>query len=354
MRQAITSNGVALRGLLAVAVGAIALTSCASTAENTSTAPQSAAAPEQSASSATTPRSPLPQVGVSTAGCTEPDPTLTPGTTVTRTVPGAGGERTYLLHVPSGYTPDTAHPAVLTMHGMGTNAFLQLANTGITDSADANGYVVIAPNAVDGRWALPEPGTSSPASADVEFIDQVMADASAALCLDPARQYASGMSMGSAMTLVLACQPQRTFAAFGGVGAAFYESVCAGAPPAPLIYFHGTGDDVVPFAGGTARGFQVEPVPEVMAEWAGHNECEPTPTEAITSEVTLLAWTACADDAVVDFYRIDGGGHTWPGSPITSNQAFAEFAGPTTTTVDATDAMWEFFQRYSLPTEATG
>jgi polyhydroxybutyrate depolymerase len=198
---------------------------------------------------------------------------------------------------------------------------------------------------------LPSSGTDQTSSPDVDFVTNVVDDAGSALCLDPSRQYASGFSMGSAMTLLLACQPDRRYAAFGGVGAAFYESACSQAPPAPLIYFHGTNDDVVPFEGGTARGFEVAPVPEVMASWATHNGCSTGPAETTTADVTLLGWSDCALNADVDFFRVAEGSHTWPGSPVTTNPVFADYAGVTTDTVNATDAMWEFFSGYQLPTQ---
>ncbi|MDQ1246920.1 MAG: polyhydroxybutyrate depolymerase [Actinomycetota bacterium] len=279
------------------------------------------------------------------------DPTLTPGATATRTVSVDGNDRSYLIHVPPGYDPAMPTPSVVTFHGMGTNAFLQLANSGILASADANGYVVLAPEGQSGLWQLPTgEGDDAADTPELSYLDAVTADADASLCLDPARRYASGMSMGSAMVLVLACQPERTYAAFGGVGASFYRPICDGAPPAPLIYFHGTADDVVPFDGGTARGFEVAPVPQNMAAWAAHNGCQTQSPAIRTDDVELIEWSSCTADADVDYYKIDGGGHTWPGSPITTNPKFANFGGVTTTTVSATDAMWQFFSRYSLPT----
>lgn len=295
---------------------------------------------------------PMPTVASRTAGC---DVTtgggLAAGSTSTRSVTVDGVPRPYLVHVPDGYDPTVPTPSVVTFHGLGTNAFLQLANSGILASADANGYVVIAPEGQSGVWQLPSgEGSAAAETPELAYLEAVTADTDAALCLDPARRYASGMSMGSAMTLVLACQPTRRYAAFGGVGASFYRPICDGAPPAPLIYFHGTADDIVPFDGGSARGFEVDAVPDTMAAWADHNRCAAEASTATTADVTLLEWSQCADNADVDFYRIDGGGHTWPDSPVTTNPTFAGIGGVTTTTVNATDAMWDFFRRYTLPT----
>ena len=80
------------------------------------------------------------------------------------------------------------------------------------------------------------------------------------------------------MTFALACAPKQSFAAFGGVGASFYRPVCNAAPPAPIIYFHGTADPVVPYEGGRVAGSparsitaRVTAANQNMADWANHN-----------------------------------------------------------------------------------
>jgi polyhydroxybutyrate depolymerase len=337
---------------LAVLTGTIAaLAGCTAT-----TAPAPEPVPVSSepraAADSVTP-GPLPVVASTSSGCAATtDATLAPGSTTTRTVTVEGADRTYLVHVPTGYDPATPAPSVVTLHGMGTNAFLHLANTGIIASADANGYVVVAPEGQSGMWKLPSgEGPEGADTPDLDYLDAVNDDVDAALCLNPARRYATGMSMGSAMTLVLACQPDRAYAAFGGVGASFYRPVCDAAPPAPLIYFHGTADEVVPFEGGKARGFEVEPAPTSMADWADHNGCRDEAVTTRLADVERVRWSGCSLGADVDFYRIDGGGHTWPGSPITTNPPFEGIGGVTTRTVSATDAMWDFFTRYELPSQ---
>lgn len=96
------------------------------------------------------------------------------------------------------------------------------------------------------------------------------------------------------MTLVLACEKERTFAAFGGVGANFFLPICDRAAPAPLIYFHGTADKVVPVTGGNVRGYQVSPTLETMTDWAAHNDCAATPAQTQIGDTTRFLWGKCA------------------------------------------------------------
>lgn len=290
----------------------------------------------------------LPTTSPSTQGCGNSQPVQI-GTSE-KFVNYSGVDRRYLVHIPDGYRAGVPTPVVVTMHGLGSNAAQQLFLTGITANADLHEYIVVAPEATNGVWSLPLDDGSPVTSSEFGYLDAVLADVGNSLCLDPARQYASGMSMGSAMSLALACSPTRQFAAFGGVGASFYRSACDATPPAPLIYFHGTADPVVPHNGGITRGVPVASVPTVMSDWAKHNGCSAEPSTEQIDDVVFSEWTQCKLNADVDYYEVVDGGHTWPGASQFVADAIAPRFGETTTTVDATELMWQFFSRYTLPT----
>lgn len=312
---------------------------------------QPASSPQQESSTAPALPSPA-AVSTTSPGCSSTDPQAPiAGVMTTRTVVVDGLERPYLLRLPPTYQPGKPIPTVVTFHGMGSTADQQLLVTAVGTSADKNGYAVIAPQGNSGTWALPPDNQTTVTTPEDGYVDAMLADAEGAACLDPSRMYAAGMSMGSAMTFVQACKPDRRFAAFGGVAVAIYRPICDQAPPAPLIYFHGRGDQTVPFNGGDARGYQVAPVPQTMDEWVAHNHCAAGPAVTVTEDVTKRVWTDCAQNAEVDFYEIDGGGHTWPGSAITALPYIEQYLGRTTMTISATDLMWDFFSRYQLPTK---
>ena len=307
------------------------------------------------ADSSTSPSSANASATASPSGSTAcaTDDLLAPPGTSTQTINVGGEPRTYMLHVPPSYQVGTPTPLVMAFHGMGSNANQQLLLTGMTTTSDTHGFILVAPEARSGQWQLPtgaETAADTAANADFAYLTAMATDLNDMVCIDRTRQYASGMSLGSALTLVLACAPNRTFAAFGGVGAAFYSPACDNAPPAPLIYFHGTADAVVPIAGGLAPlGQTVAAIPDSMSAWAAHNDCTAVTQSSIGTDVTLTAWTACANDADVDFYAVTGGGHTWPGSDPGVAAYVADRLGYTTQSVDASELMWEFFSRYQLP-----
>ena len=64
-------------------------------------------------------------------------------------------------------------------------------------------------------------------------------------------------------------------------------------------------------------------------------------------DVTRLEYTSCADDASVELYTVEGGGHTWPGGgPLPE-----WLCGPTSRSIDATRLTWAFFRKHRLPEE---
>ncbi len=273
-----------------------------------------------------------------------PSPTATstlcdPGAPGTREV--QVGKRSFLMHIPRDFRAPA--PVVFTFHGRGSNAQQQLLLTGFEQVSEQGRFIVVAPNAIGGRWDIL-------GDSDSEYLQKVY---DAVPCADPARVYASGMSMGSGLTFALACAPRRKFAAFGGVALTAFQPRCDQAPPAPIIYFHGTRDPIVPFGGGQPQGESIElpPVTQAMRAWAQHNGCRTDTVQRLGKDVRLTDWTECADNADVQFYRVSGGGHTWPGTAGLIADAIEPTLGRTSQTVAASELMWDFFQNYALPAQ---
>ncbi len=317
------------------ALGAIAavglLAGCAATGTSAPTTPESAPA------SSSPPAS---------AGCAA-SATSVPIGTSTRTVTVDGVQRGYRINVPVGYQPGKPTPLVMTFHGRGLDASLHFLLTEIAANSDANNYIAVAPEVPGGSWQV-DWTAATPTSPQLGYADAVRADVEANLCVDPTKRYASGLSSGSSMVFLLACRPQRDYAAFGGVALTFYSPASDSAPPAPIIYFHGTSDPTVPYNGGDVPGVRLPSAPEAIAGWVAHNKCTAGPATQTIADVSLQQWTSCAADADVDFYTVNGGGHTWPGMPAGIAAGVEQQYGKTTSAVAATQLMWTFFSRYQL------
>jgi len=88
-------------------------------------------------------------------------------------------------------------------------------------------------------------------------------------------------------------------------------------------------------------------VPDVLAAWADRNGCDDAdPTEdPIAEDVTLLSF-ACPEGAEVELYRVEGGGHTWPGAEML--RGATDVVGLTTFSISANEIMWDFFESHPL------
>ncbi|MCU1364867.1 MAG: poly(3-hydroxybutyrate) depolymerase, partial [Ilumatobacteraceae bacterium] len=74
--------------------------------------------------------------------------------------------------------------------------------------------------------------------------------------------------------------------------------------------------------------------------------CAASPTEeTVAADVTLLRYD-CPAGAEVQLYRVEGGGHAWPGSAFSVQ--IESVVGKTTLSIDATKLIWEFFTAHPL------
>jgi polyhydroxybutyrate depolymerase len=246
--------------------------------------------------------------------------------------------------VPSSYDPAVPAPLVITLHGFMQWPAHQARITRWNDLADAHGFIAVYPagTGFPRRWRA---GGAEPS--DVLFLADLIDRLQAEYAIDPARIYINGLSNGGGMSLALACALSERIAAFGSVAGAYqlpWED-CRPARPVPAIVFHGTSDPIVPYDGGPSERFDV-PFPAIPAwvdELARRNRCAGAPIEwPVAEQVRGLRYTDC--DAEVVFYTILGGGHAWPGG-----EPLPEWlTGHTTQEIDATQAIWAFFQAHPL------
>lgn len=266
-------------------------------------------------------------------------------------VTSAGERRSYYLYVPESYDPAAPTPLIISMHGYADWPAHHMDTTRWNDLADEQGLIVVYPSGTRFplRWrTISTSGSDADPAKDITFIRELIDTLQQQYNIDPRRIYANGLSNGAGMSFVLSCNMSERIAAIGLVAGAYLYSwdSCAPARPVPAIIFHGTADPIVPFAGGPSRSFDLPfpYIPDWVDEMAGRNRCsnqpQPLPSQG---NVSGLAYTGCAADVV--FYTIQDGGHTWPsGVPLPE-----QITGITSTDIDATREMWNFFQQHPLP-----
>jgi polyhydroxybutyrate depolymerase len=325
------------------------VTSPTTPATETASPPQSTTSPGQTTTSpviasTVTTAAPTTAPVTASASCGAGRPAA-PGV-AERSITVGGQARSYLVSIPPGYTGTAAVPVVYTFHGLGSNDRQQLAYSGFGKLGDQDGFIVVAPQAKGkvAEWDFLTPPRVP--TSDAAFVEDLVRSVNATYCIDPNRQFATGISNGSAVVFALACSGLYPFAAYGGVAGAFFSDHCP-AGPTPIIYFHGTADPLVPIDGGkTVGNADVKPAGQTMQAWADHDSCSSSPaTSAVASDVTLHAWSGCADGTSVEYFVIAGGGHSWPGAVSVAGGLL----GPTTHSISATTLMWSFFLAHPKP-----
>jgi polyhydroxybutyrate depolymerase len=286
------------------------------------------------------------------------------------TLDSGGVERWYLRHVPPAHDGTTPVPVLVDLHGYSEGAEVHATVSGLGPYGDQQGFVTLTPHG-QGQGPVPLWDTT-PGGPDQLFIEGMLDDVEASLCVDTARVYVTGLSNGAMMTSTLACALSDRFAAAAPVAGVTEVAGCSLDRPVPVVAFHGTDDGFLAYDGGfgpqvaglpspdgqgtlgdVADQPDVPPgaggpsVPEVMADWAGRNGCDDTAPEeeAVADDVTLLSF-ACPAGAEAELYRVEGGGHSWPGSELLAN--VENIVGHTTMSISANEVMWEFFEQHPL------
>lgn len=263
-----------------------------------------------------------------------------------------GKEREYLLYVPESLDPSVAAPLVVSLHGFSQWPAHQMSTSRWNGVAEKNGFIVVYPSGrgFPKRWSTSlESDTPGDSSSDVQFISDLIDRLVQEYNIDHTRIYVNGFSNGGGMATLLACKLSERIAVVGTVAGAyrFMPTDCEPSRWVPLITFHGNADPIVPFWGGVSHSaeFTLPLIPKWVNEWAMLNKCNLAAAQLpVTDEVSGIRYTQCAQNAEVVFYTIEGGGHAWPGGePIPR-----WIVGHTTSDIDASQVMWEFFRIYRL------
>jgi polyhydroxybutyrate depolymerase len=270
-----------------------------------------------------------------------------------RDIPGTfrsgGMDRTYMLHVPAGDPVGL----VLSLHGGGGSGISQRALTGFDTVADGHNLLVIYPDGYDKSWA--DGRGASPADRhhinDVAFLVGLVTKVQHDYGVAPGHVFVTGMSNGGFMSNRLACDRADVFAAVAPVAGTLGVGVaCNPSQPVSVWEAHGTADPLVPFKGGAVRGrgglSHSISADTMVDKWRSADGCQGDPAmEALPdvrdgTVVHRYESTGCAANTEVVFYKIDRGGHTWPGGKQYLPTAVI---GPTTRALDGSEAIAQFF-----------
>ncbi|MFC2090842.1 T9SS type A sorting domain-containing protein [Bacteroidota bacterium] len=238
-----------------------------------------------------------------------------------------GLDRNFLVYFPEDYSNDEMFPLIIYLHGLDWDAEDDLNYTGFDIVAVSNGYIFVAPNAVDMSWnslidenpELPQPDVD-----DVGFINALIDTLSRRYQnVDHERIYVCGLSAGGIMTYTIASRISHRLAAIASVGGFMGKGISDSYNRSvlmPVLHIHGTADNYVPDDLENQYRLSVD---NTLAYFTDVNNCIRSSTILLpdidttdNTTVEKIKHTFCTDSINVVYYKIINGGHNWPGALI--------------------------------------
>lgn len=284
-------------------------------------------------------------------------------TNVVEPIPGPGDylrylnvdffNRSYRVHVPPGVDVAVPSPVIMVLHGY---PWVDMALvTDMNHVADSLDFIAVYPNGRSNLEWVHGCATCSPNAVagvdDVSYFRGLLDNLAGGLAVDEDRVYVTGFSNGGMMTYRLACDLADRLAAVAPVGAGMWDWHVANCSPSralPILMINGTEDPSFPWEGVEldlpyANVRQV-PVVEHVDFWASENGCDAMEVvedleDRYDDGTEAEVWRFLDCRAETRFYRIVGGGHTWPNMPV----EFGPALGTKSLEVDGTRTVVDFF-----------
>jgi polyhydroxybutyrate depolymerase len=271
--------------------------------------------------------------------------------------------RTFIVHVPPGFDGKSKMPVVFMLHGAGGSGEGTIPETGWDVKSDREGFIAVFPDGTSLRPALPARFLTNPRlwndgsgrgalgvnnADDIGFISAMIDFVEARYAADPARIYCTGFSNGASMTFSVGLNLSNRIAAIAPVSGHLWLQEKLLAYPVPLLFIIGTEDPLNPIAGGDVKlpwGVTQyhPPVEDSLKEWERMLGCGPEVQTASSKDVQEVTYDQCAKGGEVEYYRVTGLGHIWPGG---NNRLPEKWVGKPSDALNATDVIWDFFKAH--------
>jgi polyhydroxybutyrate depolymerase len=275
-----------------------------------------------------------------------------------------GIDRTYELFVPDNYSLKQTYPLVLILHGGGGKAkgIVRSTRFRFNQLANRDGFIAVYPNGIGKSWNDGARDTLAPARKlnidDIVFLKALIVKLEKQLSINQNQIYACGISNGGFMAQRLAYELSDKIKGIGVVAANLSEVQAQKTPPenpVPVIFINGTADPLVPYKGGYVTVFKqkrgkVLSVDKSIDSWKKINGCTEKASEKPFPDINKrdgctavkTVWANPVNKNIkVEAIKIQGGGHTWPG---TNQYLPARLVGQTNRDFNGCDEIWNFFQ----------
>jgi polyhydroxybutyrate depolymerase len=296
-----------------------------------------------------------------------------------RSISHDGLERYFLEKQPANFQPSS--PLVILLHG-GTNSMYDLFDKPSIalwlQLSDQNGFLLLAPNGTQRRKLGGGYDTSGTNQVwndfryatdvdDVGFLAALVEWARTQRSIDPKRVYVTGASNGGMMTHRMILERPELFAAGAGFIANLVENDPVGVPPSqipPLLIMNGNQDPLMPWNGGSIANDRGRVRSALATRDYFVSTAKADPSAVVTSTLLdvdpndgcilrseyyppLPLMGPITSSAPIQFYTMDGGGHTIPymGSVASDTKSF----GVVCKDVYGVDLVWKFLSTYTRP-----
>ena len=276
--------------------------------------------------------------------------------------------RSYLLYVPGSYNGEEKWPLIINYHGFTQSAGVLSELVKMNEIADTAHFLVAYPQGllidnpvfqqVAPGWNLGGGKGLLSQNDDLKFSKDMIEQISSEFSIDDNRIHLAGFSMGGHMAIEVACTNSEWVASFAAVGASMDNLIFEACNPEGAISFlqiNGTHDSITPF-----NGIELENVPvfgnlilasasSVAGYWAESNACTanaietqlPDIVETDSTNVTKIEYRECGEGSVVRMYRLNEGGHVWPGGEL------PESMGRSNNDINASAEIIRFFAEHA-------
>jgi len=277
-----------------------------------------------------------------------------------------GIAREYLLYAPEGTEEGDPRPLVFVFHGYHGNANEIRDISQMYLIADTAKFLIVYPEGLpvySKEWEVSTFGWNVPDiyigdQNDVSFVNHIIDDltGNVSFNIDIQRIYATGYSNGGRFSYYLAFKLSNRIASVASVAGQISDTLinflCTPARKISILHIQGSNDSGTPEDGSK---FHLS-LKGITDYWARVNDCNPIADSTLledidlsdSSTVTLFEYNGCDQETEVNLYRINGGGHTWPGGWINPDWNL----GVLNNDINASSEIWSFFKSNPHPNEA--
>ncbi len=250
-------------------------------------------------------------------------------------------------------------PLVVAYHGGQSHPEAMRRFSGLDCLAESGGAIVVYPFGTGTREGLLTWNGGNCCgeafgedSDDVTFTKVLVENLINRFGIDRGYIFATGMSNGAMMAYRVGAELADMFSAIAPVSGPLALLDIAPSREISVVHFHGSLDQFTPLDGGIGRRSVTRVshrgILAGLLDFVRTNGCPPDPIRETICEnqdgisIERYSWGPGKLLSSVVFYRIEGGGHTWPGQKPDSF-----FLGNTSLSLSANTIMLEFFLQHA-------